>query len=59
MKYFDEKEKIKKRQAYKHRAEKMTKKESAKMIYERFIEFKGKQNLRSATFVTEYSHFYE
>lgn len=49
MDYFDEKEKVKKHQPHKRKAETITKKNSAKMIYEKFIEFKLKQNLRLAT----------
>jgi integrase/recombinase XerD len=47
--YFDEKEVVKKRQPFKRKAEKITKKESVKAIYEKFLKFKMKQNLRPAT----------
>ncbi|MEV5114713.1 phage integrase SAM-like domain-containing protein [Peribacillus frigoritolerans] len=47
--YFEEKEKVKKRQPHKRKAEKVIKKETVKMVFERFIELKVKQNLRSTT----------
>ncbi len=56
--YFDEKEKVKKRQPHKRKAEKHIKRETLKSIYERFMEFKVKQNLRAGTlnkFVVTYN----
>ncbi|KQU22173.1 integrase [Bacillus sp. Leaf13] len=47
--YFEEKEKVNKRQPQKRKAEKIAKKETVKMVFERFIELKVKQNLRSTT----------
>jgi integrase/recombinase XerD len=56
--YFDDKEKVKKRQPHKRKAEKHFKRETLKSIYERFMEFKVKQNLRAGTlnkFVVTYN----
>lgn len=47
--YFDDKEKVKKRQPHKRKDEKVVKKESLKAVYEKFIDFKIKQNLRPNT----------
>jgi len=47
--FFDEKPKVTRRQSHKRKAEKVTKKESMKVIYERFLEFKVKQNLRPSS----------
>ncbi|KQL47790.1 MULTISPECIES: tyrosine-type recombinase/integrase [Bacillus] len=47
--YFNEKEKVRKRQPHKRKAEKVVKKESLKAVYEKFIDFKIKQNLRPNT----------
>ncbi|MFC0469575.1 tyrosine-type recombinase/integrase [Halalkalibacter kiskunsagensis] len=47
--YFDEKEKVKKRQPHKRKSEKTIQKDSLKIIFERFLEFKQKQNLRPST----------
>ncbi len=49
VKYFDEKPIIAKRQPHKRSAEKAVKKESVKLIFEKFLEVKQKQNLRVAT----------
>ncbi len=47
--YFEDKEKVKKRQPHKRKAEKAIKRETLKSVYERFLEFKVKQNLRAGT----------
>ncbi|WP_324657519.1 tyrosine-type recombinase/integrase [Bacillus altitudinis] len=47
--YLDETPKVNKRQPHKRKSEKITKKETAKAVFERFIEFKQKQNLRATT----------
>lgn len=49
MKYFDENPTIAKRQPHKRTAEKAIKKESVKIIFEKFLEVKQKQNLRTST----------
>jgi integrase/recombinase XerD len=49
VKYFDEKPTIAKRQPHKRTAEKAVKKESVKIIFEKFLEAKQKQNLRTST----------
>lgn len=41
--YLDETPKVNKRQPHKRKSEKITKKETAKAVFERFIEFKQKQ----------------
>lgn len=47
--FFDEKEKVMKRQPHKRKTEKVVKKETVKSIFERFLESKQKQNLRKTT----------
>jgi len=47
--YFDKKSTIAKRQPHKRTAEKAVKKESVKVIFEKFLEVKQKQNLRTGT----------
>lgn len=47
--YFDEKPKVQKRQAPKRKAEKVVKQESLQVIFEKFLDYKVKQNLRSAS----------
>jgi integrase/recombinase XerD len=49
IKYFNEKEQVKKRQPHKRKAEKVIKKETVQVIFEKFIDFELKQNLRPAT----------
>ncbi|MEH6962595.1 phage integrase SAM-like domain-containing protein [Priestia megaterium] len=44
--YFDEKPRVHKRQPHKRKDEKFLKKDSAKVVFEKFLEFKSKQNLR-------------
>src|SRR4051794_11335633 len=46
LEYFDVKETVKKRQPHKRKAEQVVKKESVKMVFEKFLELKVKQNLR-------------
>ena len=47
--YFEDKPKIAKRQPHKRKDQKNVKKENSKIIFERFLEFKVKQNLRIGT----------
>jgi len=49
MQYFNEKPEITKRQPHKRKAEKTIEQESCKVLFERFLEFKMKQNLRPKT----------
>lgn len=49
LEYFDEKEKVRKRQQHKRKAEKVVKREPVRSIFEKFLEAKKKQNLRPGT----------
>ena len=49
MDYFDEKPKIAKRKPNKRKAEKTIQRDTCKVIFEQFLEFKMKQNLRAGT----------
>lgn len=49
MQYFNEKPKVKKRQPHKRTDKKRNTQDIAKVIFERFLEYKQKQNLRSST----------
>ena len=49
LEYFEDKPKVAKRQPHKRKAEKVVKKEMLKVTFERFLEFKIKQNLRPST----------
>ncbi|WP_377887959.1 tyrosine-type recombinase/integrase [Alkalihalobacillus sp. R86527] len=49
MQYFDEKPKVKKRQPHKRKDKKVLKSASARTIFEQFLEYKQKQNLRPST----------
>jgi len=47
--YFDVKEEVIKRQTHKRQADKVVKQETVKIIFEKFLEIKVKQNLRPAS----------
>lgn len=49
LEYFDEKEKVGKRQQHKRKAEKIVKPEPVRSIFEKYLEVKKKQNLRPGT----------
>lgn len=49
MNYFDEKPKIAKRKPHKRKVEMITQLETCKQLFEQFLEFKMKQNLRPGT----------
>jgi integrase/recombinase XerD len=48
-KYFDNKEKVKKRQPHKRKAERVFQQDNVQVIFERFLDSKVKQNLRPAS----------
>ena len=49
MNYFNEKPKIEKRKPQKRKVEMVTQTETCKLLFEQFLEFKMKQNLRAGT----------